>query len=152
MPDVKPFRALRYAPDAVADLAAVVAPPYDVIDAEARRRLAARDPRNVVRVDLPIFEPGDEPDERYRRAARQLSTWRSDGTLRRDPKPSLYPYEQTYRVPGTDVERSRRGVFARVRLEAFGPGTAILYTLTGLCLLLTFLYHRLILARFEPEG
>jgi ABC-type sugar transport system permease subunit len=34
----------------------------------------------------------------------------------------------------------------------FGPGTAILYTLTGLCLLLTFLYHRLILARFEPEG
>ena len=34
----------------------------------------------------------------------------------------------------------------------FGPGTAILYTLTGLCLLLTFIYHRLILARFEPEG
>jgi ABC-type sugar transport system permease subunit len=33
----------------------------------------------------------------------------------------------------------------------FGPGTAILYTLTGLCLLLTVVYHRLILARFEPE-
>jgi ABC-type sugar transport system permease subunit len=34
----------------------------------------------------------------------------------------------------------------------FGQGTAILYTLTGLCLLLTFLYHRLVLARFEPEA
>ena len=34
----------------------------------------------------------------------------------------------------------------------FGPGTAILYTLTGLCLLLTFIYHRLILARFDPEA
>jgi len=34
----------------------------------------------------------------------------------------------------------------------FGPGTAILYTLTALCLLLTFVYHRLILARFEPES
>src|SRR5262245_786109 len=33
----------------------------------------------------------------------------------------------------------------------FGPGTAILYTLTALCLLLTAVYHRLILARFEPE-
>src|SRR5437762_15724 len=55
VPDVKPFRALRYAPDAVPDLAAVVAPPYDVIDAEARRRLAARDPRNAVRIDLPVF-------------------------------------------------------------------------------------------------
>jgi multiple sugar transport system permease protein len=34
----------------------------------------------------------------------------------------------------------------------FGPGTAILYTLTALCLLLAFVYHRLILARFEPEA
>lgn len=34
----------------------------------------------------------------------------------------------------------------------FGPGTAILYTLTGLCLLLTFIYHRFIVARFEPEA
>ena len=33
----------------------------------------------------------------------------------------------------------------------FGPGTAILYTLTVLCLVLTVVYHRLILARFEPE-
>ena len=33
----------------------------------------------------------------------------------------------------------------------FGPGTAILYTLTALCLLMTFVYHWLILARFEPE-
>ncbi len=34
----------------------------------------------------------------------------------------------------------------------FGPGTAILYTLTALCLLLTWIYHRLILARFEAEA
>ena len=96
MPTIQPFRALRYAPDVVGDLAAVVAPPYDVIDADERRRLIAQDPRNVVRIDLPIDEPGDEPDDRYRRAARQLSAWRTDGTLHRDPRPSLYPYEQTY--------------------------------------------------------
>jgi uncharacterized protein (DUF1015 family) len=125
VPIVEPFRALRYAPDAVADLASVVAPPYDVIDPEERRRLAARDPRNVVRLDLPVAEAGEDPDERYRRAARQLSAWRTDGTLHRDPRPALYPYEQTYRVPGTDLERSRRGVFARVRLEPFGPHSGI---------------------------
>jgi len=34
----------------------------------------------------------------------------------------------------------------------FGPGTAILYTLTALCLLLTLVYYRLILARFEPAA
>ena len=34
----------------------------------------------------------------------------------------------------------------------FGPGTAILYTLTALCLLVTVIYQRLILRRFEPEA
>ena len=125
VPTIQPFRALRYAPDVVQDLAAVVAPPYDVIDAAERAALIARDPRNVVRIDLPTAEPRDEPDDRYRRAARQLSAWRTDGTLHRDPRPSLYPYEQMYRVPGTDVERVRRGVFARVRLEPFGPESGI---------------------------
>jgi multiple sugar transport system permease protein len=32
----------------------------------------------------------------------------------------------------------------------FGPGTAILYTLTAICLLLTVIYYRLLVARFEP--
>jgi len=34
----------------------------------------------------------------------------------------------------------------------FGPGTAILYTLTALCLLLTLLYNRLLLRRFEAAN
>jgi len=34
----------------------------------------------------------------------------------------------------------------------FGPGTAILYTLTALCLLLTLVYHRLVLRRYEAEA
>jgi len=121
VPAIRPFRALRYSPEVIPDLGAVVAPPYDVIDAPLRRRLAARDPRNVVRLDLPVEEPGDPPDERYRRAARLLSAWRGDGTLHRDPHASLYPYEQLYTVPGTDRRIVRRGVFARVGLEPLGP-------------------------------
>ena len=109
----------------VDDLAAVVAPPYDVIGPEEHRRLLQRDPRNVVRLDLPEEEPGDPEDERYRRAARTLNAWRVDGTLRRDPRPALYPYEQTYRVPGTSSEATRRGIFARVALEPFGPTSGI---------------------------
>jgi len=109
----------------VTDLAAVVAPPYDVIGQEEHRTLLQRDPRNVVRLDLPEEEPGDPEDERYRRAARTLTAWRLDGTLRRDPRPALYPYEQTYRVPGSDRISTRRGIFARVGLEAFGPSSGI---------------------------
>src|SRR6185503_8920850 len=122
---IHPFRALRYSREQVDDLATVVAPPYDVISPAAHRALLARDPRNVVRLDLPEDAAGDPPDERYRRAARVLSGWRIDGTLRRDPRPALYPYEQTYRIPGTDRTATRRGIFARVGLEAFGPDAGI---------------------------
>ena len=87
MPQIRPFRALRYATDAIPDIAAVVAPPYDVIGPDEHARLLARHPANVVRLDLPSAEPGDEPDERYRRAARTLAAWRSDGTLHKDPDP-----------------------------------------------------------------
>ncbi|MFP5342733.1 MAG: DUF1015 domain-containing protein [Candidatus Limnocylindria bacterium] len=134
MPDIRPFRALRYDTTVVGDPALVVAPPYDVIGPVERARLEARHPANVVRLDVPVEASGDEPDDRYRRAARTLAGWRSDGTLRKDPHPSVYVYEQTYRVPGTDVERTQRGFFARLRLEAFGPGATVLpheRTLTG---------------------
>ena len=126
MPDLRPFRALRYEPSRVRDLAAVVAPPYDVIDPEMRARLVARDPANVVRLDLPVEELGDGPDDRYRRAARTLAAWRSDGTLRKDPQPSIYVYEQRYLIPGTERERTQRGYFARLRLEPYGPDSGVL--------------------------
>ena len=126
MPEIRPFRALRYDVETVGDAARVVAPPYDVIGADLHRRLLERHPRNVVRLDLPAGEPGEDPDERYRRAARTLTAWRSDGTLRKDPRPSVYVYEQVYRVPGTDIERTQRGFFARLRIEPFGPGGSVL--------------------------
>ena len=126
MPEIRPFRGLRFEPDVVGDLAAVVSPPYDVISPAQQRALLARSPRNVVRLDLPPDELGDEPDDRYRRAARTFAAWRSDGSFRKDPRPSVYVYEQVYRVPGTDVERTQRGFFARLRLESFGPGGGVL--------------------------
>ena len=126
MPDIRPFRALRYDSATIGDPALVVAPPYDVIGPAEQERLLERHRANVVRLDLPREEPGDDPDDRYRRAARTLAGWRSDGTLHKDPHPSIYVYEQVYRVPGSDVVRTQRGFFARLRLEAFGPGSSVL--------------------------
>jgi len=134
VPEIRPFRGLRYVPDVVGDLAAVVSPPYDVIGPEERQRLASRHRANVVAIELPVEAAGDEPDDRYRRAARTLASWRSDGTLRKDPHPAVYVYEQTYRVPGAAEERVQRGFFARLRLEPLGPGGGVLpheRTLTG---------------------
>ena len=126
MPEIRPFRALRYDPEVAGDPSALVAPPYDVIGPELHRELLARHPRNAVRLDLPQVVPGEDPDERYRRVARTLAGWRQDGTLRKDPKPSVYVYEQAYRVPGTAIDRTQRGFFGRLRIEPFGPGSGVL--------------------------
>jgi uncharacterized protein (DUF1015 family) len=126
VPEIRPFRALRFDPSSVGDLAEVVAPPYDVIAEQEHESLLARNPANVVRLDLPEVAPGDEPDDRYRRAARTLAAWRSGGVLHKDPHPSIYVYQQDYTVPGTTVERSQRGFFGRLRLESLEAGSGVL--------------------------
>ena len=57
MPRFEAFRGLRYAP-AAAPLERLIAPPYDVVDADERARLAARSPYNSIRLELPAADPG----------------------------------------------------------------------------------------------
>src|SRR5947208_1393606 len=126
LPTIRAFRALRYEPEAVGDVGLVVSPPYDVISPREHARLLARHQKNAVRLDLPAQLPGDAPDERYRRAARTFAEWRSDGTFHKDPRAAVYVYEQTYRLPGTAVERTQRGFFARLWLEPLADGSGVL--------------------------
>jgi uncharacterized protein (DUF1015 family) len=126
VPQIRPFRALRFDPAVAGDLDSLVCPPYDVIGPELQRRLLDRSPRNAVRLDLPESQAGDDPDARYRRAGKLLADWRADGTLHTDPYPGIYVYEQTYTVPGSQSERTQAGFFGRLRLEPFGPGSGVL--------------------------
>lgn len=62
-------------------------------------------------------------------------------------------YILTMGGPGYDTTTiSWLGFQTTFKFFKFGPGTAILYTLTALCLLMTLVYHRLILADFDAEG
>jgi len=119
MADVKPLRALHYDPAVVGALDAVVAPPYDVIDPEQRAQLAGRSPYNVVRIDLPeAEEPGGDP---YATAADLLERWQADGAVVRDGEPAIWALVQDYVAPDGQA-RTRRGLFARVRVEEYGAG------------------------------
>jgi uncharacterized protein (DUF1015 family) len=115
MADVQPLRALHYDLAKVGSLAAVAAPPYDVIDPQQRAALAARSPYNVVRIDLP---EGDDP---YAEAARTFQHWRDEGAVVRDDEPALWTLTQDYVGPDGRT-LMRHGVFARVRVEDYGPG------------------------------
>jgi len=116
--DVAPLRALHYDLARVGGLAAVAAPPYDVIDPPLRAALAARSPHNVVEVDLPAAPDGGDP---YAHAAHTFSAWREEGVVVQDEAPALWVLEQRYAGPDGRA-RTRRGLLARVRVEPYGAG------------------------------
>ena len=121
MPEIEPFRALRFDITEVGDLSDVVCPPYDVIDPEFQKRLHERSPHNIVRLEFGLDAAGDVPgDDKYSRAAATLADWIRSGVLTPEPQGSLYLYEQEYEIEGQTFRR--RGFFARVRLEPFGAG------------------------------
>src|SRR5258708_2875752 len=121
MPEIHPFRALRYDLGHVGSLSDVIAPPYDVIGPELQDQLYKRHPANVIRLILNREEPGDEgSNNRYTRAARFLKNWRNDGVLFTEPDAAIYVYHQVFRHAGATY--TRRGFMARVRLERFGEG------------------------------
>jgi uncharacterized protein (DUF1015 family) len=116
MADVQPLHALHYDLARVGGLQPVAAPPYDVIDAAKRAELVARSPYNVVEIDLP--QDGGDP---YAHAADVLKRWTADGVVVRDETPALWALAQEYTGPDGRT-RTRHGVFARVRVEDYGPG------------------------------
>jgi uncharacterized protein (DUF1015 family) len=116
MAEIQPLRALLYDTSVVGPLADVVAPPYDMIDADQRAALAARSPFNVVAVDLPQGRP-----DPYAVARELFESWQLEGALARDREPALWAHTQEYRGPGGRT-LTRRGFFCRVRIEGYGPG------------------------------
>src|SRR4051795_12902577 len=118
MADVQPLRTLRYDLRSVGSLDKVAAPPYDVIDAPMRAELAARSPFNVVEIDLPQASDGGDP---YQRAQETLEEWTHQGILVREREPALWVLTQDYTGPDGS-SYTRRGFFARVRVEDYGPG------------------------------
>jgi uncharacterized protein (DUF1015 family) len=113
MPTVKPFRALRYTP-AAGPLVDLVAPPYDVLSAEARADYLARSPYNVVHLTLPDSEE---------QAGRDLAVWRADGVLAEQPQ-RYWWLAQDYVGPD-GVARTREGFAASVPVTPYEAGEVL---------------------------
>ena len=109
MADVRAFRALRYT-ESAGPLGDLVAPPYDVISPDERRRLLAASPYNAVRLILP--EVG------YEEVAGLISAWRDQGALARSDAPCLVAWTQSFTLDD-GVPRERRTILAAVGLEPY---------------------------------
>lgn len=124
MPEFLPFRGIRYAlreAQAPADVGAVAAPPYDVIDDDDRAALESADPRNSVRLILP--RDGEDGRDRYHVAADCFDEWRHDGELVVDDPPRFYLYEMLFEDESGRFRRTH-GVVGALGLPLPGAGPA----------------------------
>lgn len=122
MLDVRPFAAIRYdARRYGGNLSNVIAPPYDVLDQVDRTALLARDPYNIVAIDLPHVPPKElGPPEVYERSARLLTVWQKEGVLIREAASALYVYHQSFEHEGRHYTRKK--FIARLQLASFSEG------------------------------
>ena len=111
---IEPFSALTFSPAHCGNLRDVVAPPYDLIDAALQAQLYARNPYNVVRLEL------NRDDDPYTAAAETLALWRREAIVERASQPAIYFYTQRFQL-GPRV-LIRNGLIARIRLEEFANG------------------------------
>ena len=93
--NTKPFSAIRPSPEAAARLAAV---PYDVVNTEEARALAAGNPLSFLHVSRPEIDLPPETDiysdAVYAQAKKALADLVSSGALVRDGEPAYYLYRQ----------------------------------------------------------
>ena len=92
---IRPFAAVRPAPEFAAQVAAV---PYDVVDTAEARALAAGNPKSFLHVSRPEIDMPDGTDcsspEAYAQARKALDALRADGTLLQEGEPTFYAYRQ----------------------------------------------------------
>ena len=124
MTDFLPFRGLRYQPDVVGDVGATLAPPFDVIDAEAQAALHDRSPHNIIRLELGEQRETDtDQDNRYTRAAATLREWRHSGAMAIDAGPAFYVYTLEFKHEGK--RRRRTQLLGRLRVEPWDAGVML---------------------------
>ena len=112
MPEIRPFKGLRYDPETAGDMGSIICPPYDIIPPTMQQELYGSSEYNAVRLELP------KEEDPYGAAAGRLVQWMQDRVLMQDDKPALYPYYQTYTDPEGNTY-TRKGFFCALRLHEF---------------------------------
>lgn len=110
---ISAFKGLRFKEQA-GDIKELVCPPYDIISAQQKADFIAKNPNNVIRLELP---EGDDP---YLSAANTLNEWLSKGIVGCDEKDTVYVYEEEFEYEGQ--KKKITGIVCRVKVHEFSEG------------------------------
>ena len=117
MAELKAFKGMRYTSQG-GELNTLVCPPYDIISDAQREDYIAKNPYNIIRLELP-----KGGDERYSQAGDTLDGWLEKDILACDGDDSLYVYEMLFTANG--ARRSLKGFVSLVRLTDFSEGIVL---------------------------
>ncbi|MDP6957865.1 MAG: DUF1015 family protein, partial [Planctomycetota bacterium] len=82
MPEVFPFRAVRFNTTNVGEVAPLTTQPYDRIDADLQQRYYDQHPHNIIRIIKRKEEEGDSTGMmKYEKGAETLQEWLKEGAL-----------------------------------------------------------------------
>jgi uncharacterized protein (DUF1015 family) len=131
MARIYPFRAWRYNPSTVR-LEDVVTQPYDKITPAMQQAYYQRSPFNLVRIilGLPELFDAEKGENVYTRAAHDFKAWREQGVLLQENEQCVFAYAQRFKIPGTEVEKERRGFIALGKLQDYGDQVVFRHELT----------------------
>lgn len=125
---VKPFFGVRYNPERIEDMQAVVSQPYDRINTTLLDTYYQLSPYNIARIikgqeqndDLPEAPGGPNV---YTRARSAYYEWLKEEVLIREERPAFYAYEQTFSVEGRQYVRL--GMIAAIELADYDEGVVL---------------------------
>lgn len=113
MATVKPFRGYR----PTAHVEQLACPPYDVINSQEAREMAAGNALSFLHVEKPEIDLPESVDlydaQVYAKGKENLEKFIADGTLKQDEKPCFYIYAQTMNG------RTQYGLVAAVSAEEY---------------------------------
>ena len=119
MAEIAAFRGILYDNAQAGPADKLLAPPYDVISPSERDKLASLD-----RAQLRAAHPARGRRRREVRArGADLDAWLAEGVMRRDSKPALYRYHQTFTAEGKTT--TGKGFICRIRLARFDEGVVL---------------------------
>jgi uncharacterized protein (DUF1015 family) len=113
--EARAFNALEFDASKV-ELAKVVAPPYDVINAAMLERLRKTSPNNVTHLTLPKPPRSSKEKDPHEYAAKLLEEWIAGGVLKETGEDAIYAVEIWFQH--RHQERRMRGVILGIRVDS----------------------------------
>ncbi len=123
MPEIKPFRGIRYNTEKIENLSEVVTQPYDQITDQMERAYKDKSPYSFVRLVLTKYADGHDRQKEYADAKRFYEDWFKNEIFVKDKKEAIYPYWQEFAIG--EQKYTRKGFMCLVRLEELGKGNIL---------------------------